>query len=178
MSRWDILNKIESEFEFWRRFVNSEFDELDLKIVIAMREDGRISDSELAEMFGVSVSTISRRRAAMMKKDYLKVVGLLVLQNVGLACADVFVELSKNAGSREVKEFINELQAYPQIYEVVQYIQKPEILIRVFEKDTLSVFHFIKDLLKDREIVANYSVREVIKSPKLFDQPIVRYEDV
>ncbi len=177
MKRWDILEKIESEFNFWKKFVNSEFDELDLKIVIALREDGRMSDSELAEMFGVSVSTVSRRRTAMMKKDYLKIVGLLVLQNVGLACADVFVELSKNAGSREIKEFINELQNYPQIYEIVQYIQKPEILIRVFEKDMVSIFHFTKDLLKDRDIIENYSVREVIKSPKLFDQPIIKYGD-
>ena len=104
-----ILETIENELKFWKKFVDHQFDELDIKIILALREDGRMSDSELAKLLEVSTSTISRRRTALIEKGYLKIVGMLILQNVGLTYVDVFIELSKDAKSKDVEEFIAEV---------------------------------------------------------------------
>ena len=167
-----ILETIENELKFWKKFVDHQFDELDIKIILALREDGRMSDSELAKLLEVSTSTISRRRTALIEKGYLKIVGMLILQNVGLTYVDVFIELSKDAKSKDVEEFIAEVEKYPQVYEIDQYFEKPEILIRVFEKNQITLFSFIRDLLTDKDIVHKYTIKQVLRSPKLFDQPM------
>ena len=169
------IEKIEEEAKYWKKFFNGKLEDLDIKIILIMREDGRISDTELAKLLNTSISTVSRRRKALMEKGYLKVVGLLILQEVGLAYADVLIEVAEDCSSDEVEEFINEMSKFPQVYEIVQYFGKPEILLRVFEKDTKSLSRFIRDTLKDKQIVKSYKILPVIRTPKAFDQPLTEY---
>jgi Lrp/AsnC family transcriptional regulator, regulator for asnA, asnC and gidA len=48
-------------------------DEIDRKLVAALAKNGRVAYSRLAEEFGMSVATISRRVSALVKEDLIKI---------------------------------------------------------------------------------------------------------
>ncbi|WP_457753422.1 Lrp/AsnC family transcriptional regulator [Thermococcus sp.] len=102
---------------------NGKLDDIDIKIYQALRENGRMSDTEIAKRIGVSITTVRRRRLRLQEEGYLQIIGLLLLRAANVAYADVLVKLNQQAKiEEEINEFINDAINNPRVYEVTQYI--------------------------------------------------------
>lgn len=65
--KWD-----RKEIEFWKQISKGELDDIDVMIYLALRENGRLPDTELARIVGVSTPTARRRRLHYKKKAIFK----------------------------------------------------------------------------------------------------------
>jgi len=146
---------------------NGKLDDIDIKIYQALRENGRMSDTEIAKRIGVSITTIRRRRLRLQKEGYLQVIGLLNLRAANVAYADVLVKLNQQAKIEEINEFINEAINNPRIYEVTQYIGgNHDVLLRFFEANLERLRYHIDKFLRNKGIIESYEVYLAIGSPK------------
>ncbi|WP_052315949.1 Lrp/AsnC family transcriptional regulator [Thermococcus sp. PK] len=97
--RYPISN---DELNFWRKAFGGVLDDLDFKIYFLLRENGRMSDTEMAKRLNVSATTVRRRRLFLQERGYLQIIGILILQELNLAYADVLVKFEKTASEKEI----------------------------------------------------------------------------
>jgi len=69
----------EDEIVVLRRILKDKLDDLDIKIYQLLRENGRMSDTKIAEKLGVSVTTIRRRRMRLQEEGILQIIALILL---------------------------------------------------------------------------------------------------
>jgi DNA-binding Lrp family transcriptional regulator len=96
--RYPISN---DELNFWRKAFGGVLDDLDFKIYFLLRENGRMSDTEMAKRLNVSATTVRRRRLFLQERGYLQIIGILILQELNLAYADVLVKFEKTASEKD-----------------------------------------------------------------------------
>lgn len=150
-----------------KKIFKNKLDDLDIKIYQILREDGRASDTKIAEKLGISITTARRRRLRLQEEGILQIVGLLLLQAANVAYADVLVKLNRQARIEDINTFISEAIANPRIYEVTEYIGGDyDFLLRFFESNLESLKYHIDKFLRDKPIVDNYKVYPAIGSPK------------
>ena len=163
------------EFEFFREILKDYMDEVDVLIWLALRENGRISDTDLARIAKVSVPTARRRRMALEEKGFIRVRGFLVFDKLKLASADVLVKLKPGCSSEAVKGFIERALKEPRIYEVSEYIGEYDLLFRFFERDYKVLKEKIEEFMIGSDVVSHYTILANVYTPKLFselvDQP-------
>ncbi|USS40034.1 Lrp/AsnC family transcriptional regulator [Thermococcus aggregans] len=111
----------DNEILVLRKIFKGKLDDLDIKIYQLLREDGRMSDTKIAEELGVSVTTVRRRRLRLQEEGILQIVGLLLLRAANVAYADVLVKLNRQAKRDDINSFIYEAIANPRIYEITEY---------------------------------------------------------
>jgi len=150
-----------------RKIFKSKLDDLDVKIYQLLREDGRMSDTRIAEKLGVSVTTVRRRRLRLQEKGILQIIGLLLLRAADVAYADVLVKFNQRAKIEDIKNFLAEAIANPRIYEITEYIGGDyDLLLRFFESNLENLKYHVDKFLRDTPIVEEYRVYPAIGSPK------------
>lgn len=165
--RWN-----KKEIEFWKQISKGELDDIDVMIYLALRENGRLPDTELARIVGVSAPTARRRRLALQEKGYLQVIGLLIFEEFGLASADVIIKFKENAKKEDIESFIQEAIENPKIFEVDEYIGEYDIVIKFFDKDFKELRKTIENFITGREIIQKTLILPAVSSPKLFTKPM------
>lgn len=163
------MEENDTEIAVLKKIFKGRLDDLDIKIYQLLREDGRMSDTKIAEKLGVSVTTIRRRRLKLQEEGILQIVGLLLLKAANVVYADVLVKFDKEARIEEINEFINEALSNPRIYEVTEYIGGDyDILLRFFETNLERLRYHIDKFLRNRQkrIIEKYQVYPAIGSPK------------
>ncbi|WP_253276564.1 Lrp/AsnC family transcriptional regulator [Thermococcus sp. EP1] len=144
-----------------------KLDDLDIKIYQALREDGRISDTKIAEKLGISITTVRRRRLRLQEEGILQIIGLLLLRAADAAYADVLVKLNQQIRIEEINEFIHEAMKNPRIYEVTMYLGGDyDLLLRFFETNLERLRYHVDKFLRNHKVVEKYSVYPAIGSPK------------
>ena len=157
----------EDEIAVLKRIFKDKLDDLDIKIYQLLREDGRMSDTKIAEKLGISATTVRRRRMRMQEEGILQIVGLLLLRATDVAYADVLVKFNQQARIEEVREFTNEAVANPRIYEVTEYVgSEYDVLFRFFESNYESLRYHIDKFLRGRPVIEKYEVYPATGSPK------------
>ncbi|WP_456453856.1 Lrp/AsnC family transcriptional regulator [Thermococcus sp.] len=145
----------------------NKLDDIDLKIYQALRENGRMSDTEIAKRIGVSITTVRRRRLRLQEKGYLQIIGLLLLRAADVAYADVMVKLNQHARVEEINEFLTEAINNPRIYEVTEYLGGDyDVLLRFLESNNEKLRYHIDKFLRNNNAVERYMVYPAIGSPK------------
>lgn len=163
------INLDEEEIKFWKEISGGKLDTIDVKIYLALREDGRLSDTDLANIVGVSVPTARRRRLALQEKG-LQIIGLLLFEEFDMASADVIIKFQKNIKKESITLFINEACENPKVFEVDEYIGEYDLVIKFFDKNFKELKHTIDSFLTSREIIEKYIILPVVASPKLFSK--------
>jgi len=166
----------EKEIEFWKEVSGGKLDSTDVKIYLALREDGRLSDTDLANIVGVSVPTARRRRLALQEKG-LQIIGLLLFEEFGMASADVILKFKKGSKKDDITLFIKEACENSKIFEVDEYIGEYDVVIKFFDKNFKELKHTIDSFLTDREIIEKHVVLPVVDSPKLFSKKMTYKHD-
>lgn len=91
----------------------SSLDQLDFSIMNHLRDDGRKSFTELADMLGVSASTIRNRYAKLVEENVLQVYGRIHPEHVGqIAYAHILIDVRPSA---EINSVIDGIIAFPEV---------------------------------------------------------------
>ncbi|MFA4701215.1 Lrp/AsnC family transcriptional regulator [Pyrococcus kukulkanii] len=157
----------EVEIELLKKIFKGTLDEIDIKIYMFLRENGKISDSEIARRLGISVTTVRRRRKRLEEKGILQIVGLLLLKAADVQYADVLVKFRQGTKVEEINEFINRAVNNPRIYEVTLYIGgEYDVLLRFFESSLERLKYHIEKFVRSSNVVEYYTINTAIGSPK------------
>lgn len=117
-------------------------DELDRKLLEALRDEGRISFRELAHQFDVSSQTISDRIVKMMEKKIIKGFTVVVDQaEIGYPITFV-VELDVDLTKME--EVQEELSAYQELYQIHVVTGDHDILALGVAKDITHLYEIVE----------------------------------
>ncbi len=156
------------ELNFWKSIFRGILSDIDIGIYFLLRENGRMTDTEIAKRLGVSATTIRRRRLALQEKGYLQILGILILQELHMAYMDVLVKFNRNASGDEIERFINDAKGNYRIFEIAEYAGKYDVLLRFFERDMHFLTRSIHEFMSKHSCVADYELLPVTRSPKAF----------
>ncbi len=165
----------EEERKLLQSILEDDWDDKDIKIYQLLRNNGRMTDTEIAEKLDMSITTARRRRTKLEEEGYIYLMALLVLQAVGVAYADTIVKINPKASLQELNKFIAEAVANPRIYEVTQYIGKRALLFRFYEKNMERVSKHINEFLLGNRLVQDYEIYPAVSSPKAWNSITEKY---
>jgi len=156
------------DIKFWREMSKGELSDLDVKIFLALRENGRLPDTELARITGVSVPTARRHRISLQEKGYIKIMALFIFEEFGLASADVILKFREDASQKEISKFIEEAISNRKIFEIDEYIGEYDVVLKFFDKDFKELRKTIEEFIRGRAIIQKTLILPAVSSPKLF----------
>lgn len=157
-----------------QQILEEYLDEHDYQIFQKLNEDGRISDTELAEEIGLSRSAVRRRRENLIERGAVDVLAVIVLQELDLAYADVLVDLDKDAASEERSELISKLIDEDLIYSLDSCLGQYDLFVRLWHESLGDVKSYTWELFADEPIVDSYEVVPMVHTWKAWDKELDR----
>ena len=140
-----------------------ELDGTDARILLALREDARLSGVELAQRLGLSRNTVQARLARLESGDALGGIDRRVEQRALGYPLTAFVTV--RADQHRLPSIEHELAAIPEVVEVHGIAGENDVLIRIAAKDADDLYRIAGVILSvpgvDRTEIA-LSVREMI----------------
>ena len=143
-------------------------DEIDSKIVEMLSEGGRITDTEIAKIVGLSKTSVRLRKLKLIKSEKIKILGIPILRNLNLVDSDVFVKFYINTPQTQIESFIKTLLKEEHIYEVNRYLYKYDISLAVYHTSFALLKSYIQELFKDFKIIESYDIFPVLQTDKAF----------
>jgi DNA-binding Lrp family transcriptional regulator len=157
-----------------REILESHLDEKDYEVFKALNENGRMSDTEIADRVGLSRSAVRRRRESLLDDGILEVLAVIVLQEADLAYADVRVSMDENA-SREARDrLIERLVDADLFYAVHSTLGDHDVLAQGWHASLGELKRYVEDLLADAEVVDAYDITPAVKTWKDWDKVLDR----
>lgn len=147
-------------------------DETDYRIIKALSEDGRMSDTDLGERVGLSRTAVRRRRKNLQDEGILEIMAVIVLQEADLAYADVRVTLDPHISLAERAAFIERLIEDGLVYCVDSCLGDYDLFVRVWNEDLDAVKNYLWELLAGDECVESYETTPVVKTWKAWDRTL------
>lgn len=128
-------------------------DTIDLKILDCLQNDGRISNTELAEIVGLSPTPCARRVRILEDAGFFKgTVTLIEPEAVGLAMT-TFVQITLNRQKRDkLDAFEAIVSSWPEVLEVYLMTGDYDYLLKVLASDLKSFQAFMEKLTALDEI--------------------------
>jgi DNA-binding Lrp family transcriptional regulator len=151
-------------------------DEYDYRIFEALNENGRMSDTELAERVDLSRSAVRRRRQNLTESGILEVLAVIVLQEADLAYADVRVRINQAAQSGERNKLINKLIDAELVYSVDSCMGEHDLFVRTWHSSLGAVKSYLWGMLADDAAVQDYEITPVVKTWKAWNRELDRPE--
>ena len=123
-----------------------EFDNIDIRIVNFLLEDGRMSASEVARRIGdISERAIRYRIDRMVQEGVIQISAVVNPESFGLTInADVWIEVE----SDQILEVAKKLTVYDNVRYVACGIGQNDISIQLVAKDAAEVYHFVTDVVR------------------------------
>jgi Lrp/AsnC family transcriptional regulator, regulator for asnA, asnC and gidA len=123
-----------------------EFDNIDIRIVNFLLEDGRMSASEVARRIGdISERAIRYRIDRMVQEGVIQISAVVNPEAFGLNInADVWIEVE----SDQILEVAKQLAVYDNVRYVACGIGQNDISIQLVAKDAADVYHFVTDVIR------------------------------
>jgi len=155
-----------------QEILEDQLDENDYKIFEALNENGRMSDTELAERVGLSRTAVRRRRENLVESGTLKVLAVIVLQEADLAYADIRISLQSTASSADRNTLIKKLVNADLIYSVDSVLGEFDLFVRGWHASLGELKSYFWELLEDEAIVADYEITPVVDTWKAWDRTL------
>ena len=156
----------------WEKILSKKYDKIDINIINSLNSDGRTSDQKLANQLGISKTTVRLRRLKLQTSGAVKIIGLLVLQNMNLSYADVLLKFYPESHRDDIEKFIEFCKNDEYVYEVTRYVGNYDLLMRLFDEDLDSLKSHYYDILKDQQTIQESTIIPVIKSDKAWGQVV------
>lgn len=157
--------------------LEDHLDEADYAIFKALNEDGRMSDTELADRVDLSRTAVRRRRENLVESGVLKVLAVIVLQQADLAYADVRVQVDQGVAATDRDTLIEKLIDADLVYSLDSCIGEYDLFVRTWHASLGDVKSYIWNLLDDEPAVARYEITPVVKTWKAWDRELDRPSD-
>lgn len=137
-------------------FANKSLDAIDLKILTALQEDGRLTATELAERVGLTTSPCLRRLRLLEEAGIIRGYTALVDQvRVGLPIS-VFVSIKLDRQSEDaMQRFEAAVRRCPEVLECYLMTGPRDYLLRVVAADLADFERFVKGTLTRIDGIAN-----------------------
>lgn len=121
-------------------------DEIDLKIIQLLQEDGRMSYSEIAKHLNVHENTIRFRVKRLMEKGIIrKIVALVDPRRIGLSQSAAFMI---KADPSRIEEVASKLASMQEVTNVYQFTGEYDFIAVAFAKDVQSMQLLINRIKK------------------------------
>ena len=148
--------------------LEEQMDRKDYLIFRELNENGRLSDTELAEQVGLSRSAVRRRRKRLQEEGILEIFALLVFKQADYTYAEVQISYAVSANQEQIDQFIQKLLNDGLVYEVAECMGTHDLMIRVWESSLSKINAHVRELLHDADIAESYSVVPITNSYKMF----------
>ena len=123
---------------------SQELDSVDIKIMDALREDGRIAFAQIAEQLNVSPGMIRMRYNRMVEMGFLKVVAITNPLRMGYNAMAMIGLRTDGARMLEVAEKISKFE---EVVYLVVTTGRYDIMVEVFCRDHADLLRFITEKL-------------------------------
>jgi Lrp/AsnC family leucine-responsive transcriptional regulator len=157
-----------------RAIFQNHLDEHDYRIFRALNEDGRMSDTDIAERVGLSRTAVRRRREKLQKEGIFDILAVIVLQEANLAYADVRIVFAQDAPLTERNALIDTLIDDELIYSIDSCMGEFDLFIRIWHSSLDEIQSYLWQLFEDEAIVAEYKTTPVTKTWKAWDKELDR----
>jgi DNA-binding Lrp family transcriptional regulator len=127
-------------------------DEIDQKLIRELMKNGDPKYVDLANKLGISTSTVSRRVAALIKKDIFRIQAIPNPAKLGYS-ANAFVFLRTDLA--KVEQICDQLCEYSEINLVMKLMNDYEVLFSVNSLNTRELYEFIKTRVANIDGVLN-----------------------
>ncbi|SEF92416.1 DNA-binding transcriptional regulator, Lrp family [Jhaorihella thermophila] len=144
-----------------------DLDERDRRIIALLQQDCRLSNAELAESVGMSVSALWRRVRTLEQAGVIERYGAVVNpEAVGLGFqAIVHVHLTRHDPDRIV-EFNRAVEQRPEVQECYATTGQADYHMRVLCRDLAAYNRFLEDFLFRQPAVASAQTNVVLRMVK------------
>lgn len=115
-------------------------DPLDLEIISALQDDGRIPYSAMAERFGVVEGTIRKRVTRLIDEGYVRIVGVANPFKVGM---DVVAIIGLNVARQQMPEALTRLRALDAVRYIAITTGTFDAIIEVVLPSTQDLLRFL-----------------------------------
>lgn len=150
------------------KVVTDSLDDIDLKIIDLLSNDGRITDTEIARKIGLSKTSVRLRKLKLIESGKIKVLGVPILRNLNLIDADVFIKFKVNTSQTEIEDTVKKLLGEEFVYEINRYLYRYDLSIAVYHKDFASLKIYLQELFKDFRYIESYEIYPVVQTDKSF----------
>lgn len=140
-----------------------DLDTIDLKIMEALREDGRIAFAQIAEQLGVSPGMIRMRYNRMVEMGYLKVVAITNPLRMGY---EAMAMIGVRTDGKRMLEVAERIAEFDEVVYLVVTSGRFDIMVEVFCRDHADLLRFITEKL--------YSIDGVRESESFLQLKIVK----
>ena len=144
----------------------------DLEIIDLLKEDGKISDAEIARKLNLSKTTVRWRRMKLIQEKKIKIIAVIVFDNVGYSYARVGIKLKKDTPHSDVEKFEEELVKNKNIYSLFETISIYDIIIGFYAEKAQDLYKVIHKTLRGKKIIMDYDVTIYVKALKMWGIPI------
>lgn len=175
-SEGEVAEEVDGDDTGWTQaaILSEHFDEHDYEIFRALNDDGRISDTDLAERVGLSRTAVRRRRKKLQEEGIIDTHAVIVLQEADLAYADVRVVLDHDARSAVRDAFIADLIDEELIYSIDSCMGDHDLFLRVWHESLDALQDYVWGLFEDVPVVDSYETTPVVKTWKAWDKELDR----
>lgn len=135
---------------------NSDLDEIDVRILVALQRNGRLSNLELAEKVGLSASPCLRRVKLLEESGTIKrYVALVDAAKIGMGLT-LFVRVWLTRQDDDtLNQFIEKIKRFPQVLECYVIVGDCDFLLRVVAEDLNDYRRFQSEQLTRIKCVQN-----------------------
>ena len=150
------------------KFLNLKLDKIDHAIITNLQNDGRISNSDLADMVGLSQSACLRRVKGLENQGIIEGDVAVMDQTAAGLPDNVFVQITMEKQTKELlAEFEKIVRECPQMMECYLMSGDADYLLRVIVSDASDYEKLHMDVLTTlpgvSQIKSNFSLRTVTK---------------
>jgi len=138
----------------------------DWELVRLLRDDGRLSDAELARELGLSKSAVRWRRMNLQNEGYLKVTAFLRFDKLKYPYAYILLKIKADISRRELLLFEKELMDMESVFTLVELLGNYTLLVGVFSEERESLLREIDSILRGREYIQDYILLMGVKTLK------------
>jgi Lrp/AsnC family transcriptional regulator, regulator for asnA, asnC and gidA len=131
----------------------ADIDEIDRNLINELRIDGRANYTVLAAKYGTSSATISRRVAALIKKNIIRITTVPNPPRLLGYSAVTYLGIQAELG--KINEICEELSNYPEVYSIYTLMSGFSILAVVVLPNLEDLYRFIIEKISKIDGVAN-----------------------
>ncbi len=140
-------------------------DNINLKIIEELLNNGDIKSSEIASKLAIPLSTIQRRRSMLEKFSVLEKTYTLDLKKLGLRISEISINTKKGNSQKVMKEIYKSHRR--NIVDMSLRIGNPDtnVSFRIVYKNSVFLFNLLEEI-KENELVNGVSWSEYISEKK------------
>ncbi|ALM74058.1 Lrp/AsnC family transcriptional regulator [Thermococcus barophilus] len=151
--------------------MKKKLSEKDWQIIRLLKENGRISDAEIARRLGMSKSAVRWRRTNLIRRGCLVISAYLRFDKVGFSYAIVLIKLKADAYKDQILSLKKKLMEQKSTFEIYEIAGDYDLLVGFFGEDIKILYQEIEKTLRGERCIQEYKILFGIKTLKGLEVP-------